>query len=145
MRKRRIPVSFNAAAAHRVHAFTVALRVLIVDDSQRFLDAARTYLEREGLEVVGIAMGAADACRQAEKLLPDVVLVDITLDGESGFEVARRLVEHDDGGAPAVILISTHAEDDVADLVAESPAIGFLPKAELSADAIHRLLNSGSR
>jgi hypothetical protein len=40
----------------------------------------------------------------------------------------------------AVILISTHAEDDFADLIAASPAVGFLSKAELSADAIRDLV-----
>jgi two-component system nitrate/nitrite response regulator NarL len=43
-----------------------------------------------------------------------------------------------------VILISTHAEADFADLIDESPAAGFLPKSELSAGAIHRLLDGGS-
>ncbi len=37
-------------------------------------------------------------------------------------------------------MISTHAVDDCADLIAESPAAGFLPKAELSAAAIRRIL-----
>jgi hypothetical protein len=39
-----------------------------------------------------------------------------------------------------VILISTHAEQDYAELIAASPAIGFLPKTALSADAIRHLL-----
>ena len=45
----------------------------------------------------------------------------------------------------AMILISTHAEADFADLIAESPATGFLPKSELSADAIRRILDGRSR
>ena len=44
-----------------------------------------------------------------------------------------------------MILISTHAEEDVADLIAESPAAGFLPKAELSASAIRRIVDGRSR
>jgi hypothetical protein len=42
-----------------------------------------------------------------------------------------------------VILISTHAEADFADLIAASPAAGFLPKSELSLDAIARILDGG--
>ena len=68
------------------------------------------------------------------------MLVDIELAGESGFDVARRLVEHDRDGPP-VILVSTHAEEDLAELVDESPAIGFLPKASLSAAAIRGMLD----
>jgi CheY-like chemotaxis protein len=123
----------------------VALRVLIVDDSEPFLDVARILLEREGLCIVGVASTAADALARAQQLRPNAVLVDITLAGESGFELARRLVEHDAAGGPAVILISTHAQEDFAELIAQSPATGFLAKSELSADAIRRILDRRTR
>ena len=140
----RIPASCNAARGVGVQDNCVPLRVLIVDDNESFLGAASVLLERECLYVVGVALTATDALRRAEQLRPDVVLVDITLDGESGFELARRLVERDRVGGPAVILISTHAHEDLADLVAECPANGFLSKSELCADAIRRVLDGGS-
>ncbi len=123
-------------------------RCLIVDDSPRFLDAARGLLERQGITVVAVAANGAEALRRAEELRPDVTLVDIDLGGESGFELARRL--HGDGGRAVspVILVSTHAEEDYADLIAASPAVGFLSKADLSASAIRDLLEgrgSGGR
>jgi DNA-binding NarL/FixJ family response regulator len=116
------------------------LRCLIVDDSPRFLAAARGLLERQGVAVVGVASSSAEALQRAEQLRPDVTLLDIDLGGESGLELARRL--HGQAGrSPApVILISTHAEQDYAELIAASPAIGFLPKTALSADAIRDLL-----
>jgi DNA-binding NarL/FixJ family response regulator len=117
------------------------MRVLIVDDNLVFLSAAGVLLEREGLQVVGKASTSAEALQREQELGPDVVLVDITLAGESGFELARRLDERDRGHPVAVILVSTHAEADFADLIAESPALGFLPKSELSADAIRRIVN----
>jgi DNA-binding LytR/AlgR family response regulator len=74
-------------------------------------------------------------------LRPDLALVDIDLGAENGLAVARRLCEGDHGRlAQAVILISTHAEEEFAELIAASPAVGFLAKAELSADAIEALL-----
>jgi CheY-like chemotaxis protein len=116
------------------------LRCLIVDDSRYFLNAARGLLERQGIVVVGTASTGAEALLRVRELRPDVTLVDIDLGGESGFDVARRL-QHDPDGAPGpVILISTHAEQDYADLIAASPAIGFLPKSALSAGAIRDLL-----
>jgi DNA-binding NarL/FixJ family response regulator len=116
------------------------LRCLIVDDSRHFLDAARGLLERQGMAVVGMASTGAEALRRVEELRPDVTLVDIDLGDESGFEVARQL-QYDSGRTRApVILISTHAEQDYADLIAASPAIGFLPKSVLSAAAIRDLL-----
>jgi CheY-like chemotaxis protein len=71
-------------------------------------------------------------------LRPDVILVDITLGQESGLDLARRLAEDGVGERATVILISTRSEEEVAELAAESPAAGYLPKAELSADAIRR-------
>jgi DNA-binding NarL/FixJ family response regulator len=120
-----------------------ALGVLIVDDNWLFLEAARDRLEGEGLRVVGVAATSAEALRGAEELRPEVVLVDVMLGGESGFELARRLAgrRRDDG--PAVILISTCSAADFADLIAESPAAGFVPKQELSADAIRRIVGGG--
>ena len=119
----------------------VVLRCLIVDDSPRFLAAARGLLEREGLTVVGVASTGAEALQRVEELRPDVTLVDIDLGGQSGFEVVRQL--HDRAGpAPTrLILISTHAEEDYAELIAASPAAGFLPKTALSAGAIRDLLD----
>ena len=116
------------------------MRCLIVDDSPRFLDAARGLLERQGITVVGVAANSAEALRRATELRPDVTLLDIDLGGESGLELARRL--HGQAGQPPapVILISTHAEQDYAELIAASPAIGFLPKTALSGDAIRDLL-----
>jgi DNA-binding NarL/FixJ family response regulator len=123
----------------------VKLRCLIVDDSSSFLEAAQALLEREGLSVAGVASSGAEALRRAAELRPDVVLLDISLGKDSGFEVARSLVANAENGGSMVILISTHAEADFADLIAASPAIGFLPKSELSADAIRRMINGRSR
>ena len=114
------------------------LRCLIVDDTQ-FVAAARSLLERQGVTVVGGASTSGEALRLAAELRSDVLLVDIDLGGESGFELARGL-DHAPGHPP-VVLISTHVEEDYAELLADSPAVGFLPKTILSATAVHNLLD----
>ena len=121
------------------------LRVLIVDDYEPFLEAASALLRQEGVEVVGVASTSEETIWRAAQLQPDVVLVDIMLGPESGVDLTRRLDEEGwlDGGA--VILTSTHVEADLVDLIADTPAIGFLPKAELSADAIRRMVNAHRR
>ena len=116
------------------------MRCFIVDDSSRFLDAARGLLERQGITVIGVASTSADALQRVKELEPDVTLVDIDLGGESGLELARRLHGQAGTAEVPVILISTHAEQDYAELIAASPAVGFLPKTGLSADAIRRSL-----
>ena len=117
------------------------LRCLIVDDNASFLEAAAHILQREGLTVVGAASSIADALTKARELRPDVILVDIMLGQESGFDLARRLAEADVGD-PSVILISTHAEADFEDLIEEAPAAGFMPKSQLSASMIRRLVDA---
>jgi CheY-like chemotaxis protein len=118
------------------------LRVLIVDDSRAFRAAARRLLERECLQVLEDAATSADAMRLAERFHPDVMLVDVMLADESGLELTRRLVAQGRSGGPSVILISTYAEQDLADLIAESPAAGFLAKPDLCAAQIERILAS---
>src|SRR3954452_3979142 len=118
------------------------LRCVIVDDNQGFLDAARLLLEQEGLQVVGVATSGDEALRTVAELHPDVTLLDIDLGGESGFDVARRLADDREYGPGRLILISTHSEEDLVDLIRESPAIGFLGKPSLSAATIKSLLES---
>src|SRR4051812_49982926 len=115
------------------------LRCLIVDDSPGFLLAARRLLERQGMCVVGVASTSEEALQQAERLRPDVTLVDIQLGAESGFDVARRLWQAAAPVPSPVILISTHAEQDFADLIAAGTAVGVLPQSTLSADSIREL------
>ncbi|WP_345603471.1 response regulator [Pseudonocardia adelaidensis] len=113
-----------------------------MDDNELFLAVAQDHLARGGLKIVGTATSQAQALRQAKALRPDVVLVDIGLGRESGFEVARRLVESVPDLGSSVVLTSTRAEDDVVDLIAASPAVGFISKDLLSARAIEGLLNA---
>jgi DNA-binding NarL/FixJ family response regulator len=112
----------------------MTLRCLLVDDSPRFLDAARGLLERQGIKVVGVASTSAEALQQATELRPDIALLDIDL--------ARRLSREASLARTRMILISTHAEQDYTDLITASPVVGFLPKSALSAVAIRALITS---
>jgi CheY-like chemotaxis protein len=116
----------------------VALRCLIVDDNEEFLASASRLLESQGLEIVGLASSGQEALRLAEALRPEVALVDVQLGEEDGLEVTRQLSA--DGRPIAVVLISTHSRDDLAELIADSPAVGFLPKTAISAAAIGALV-----
>jgi CheY-like chemotaxis protein len=111
-----------------------------VDDSDAFLKAAVILLQREGIAVAGVASNSAEALRRARALRPDVILVDIGLGDESGFDLAWLLAQDAQIRNAEVILISARAETDYGELIAESPAVGFLVKSELSAQAIERVL-----
>jgi len=116
----------------------VAMRCLLVDDSSAFLETARALLARDGVTVMGTASSGAEAVRLASALRPDVAVVDIGLGPENGFDLARELATM----RITVVMTSSAAEDDYADLIAVSPVAGFLAKAELSAAGIRRLLGS---
>ena len=118
----------------------VSLRCLIVDDNPRFGDEARSLLEHEGVSVVGIAASGDEAVRLANTLGPDLALVDISLGAESGFDVARRLVDSSSGEPPAVIFVSTYDESEFSGRIEVSTALGFIPKTELSSERIRQLL-----
>jgi DNA-binding NarL/FixJ family response regulator len=114
----------------------VPVRCLLVDDSRTFLDAARGLLDRDGVAVAGTASSIAEALSQASTLSPDAAVVDIGLGAENGFDLAFPLA----GRGIAVVMTSTGPEADYAELLAECPVAGFVPKAELSAARIRGLL-----
>ncbi|MBJ7330091.1 MAG: response regulator transcription factor [Solirubrobacteraceae bacterium] len=113
--------------------------VLIVDDHERFRSVARRALEGDGWDVVGEAADGLSGLAAAGQLTPDVMLLDVMLPDVSGLEIARRM--QSEVPDTEVVLVSTHEEDDYAGLAAENGARGFLPKAELSGDALDALLD----
>jgi DNA-binding NarL/FixJ family response regulator len=130
----------NRMAAPRklCHDAAVPMSVLIVDDHPSFRATARALLEEEGYQVVGEAENGVRALRAAHELRPDLVLLDVQLPDFDGFEVASRLTRN--GSGPIVILTSSRDFSDFGELVAQSGATGFVPKAELSGAALAALV-----
>ena len=112
--------------------------VLIVDDHPSFRGMARAILESEGFTVVGEAEDGAGAVAQARALRPDIVLLDVQLPDTDGFAVAAALTSN--GSSPDIVLTSSRDARDFGSLVDECGARGFVPKAEISAEAIAALL-----
>ncbi len=115
-------------------------RVLVIDDNPDFRSAARQLLERHGFVVVAEAETGISGIAKAKEHRPDLVLLDVQLPDVDGFEVAERLARLD--GPVDVILTSSLDGTDFGALVAHSSALGFVPKAELSAAALEALLAS---
>jgi CheY-like chemotaxis protein len=118
------------------------MRCFIVDDNLCFLRAIRHMLERDGATVVGTATSGNEAVERALACRPDVVLVDVRLGYESGFDVARRIEELSTVGSrrPAIILVSTHRADELAERIAANPSFGFLDKTRVSGAKVRALL-----
>lgn len=112
--------------------------VLIVDDHPSFRASAKAILEADGFEVTGEAEDGESAIAAAGRLQPDIVLLDVQLPDLDGFEVTRRLIAND--GETCVVLVSSRDGADFGPLVESSGACGFVPKNELSGEAVTSLL-----
>jgi DNA-binding NarL/FixJ family response regulator len=112
--------------------------VLIVDDHPSFRASARRMLEADGYEVVGEAPDGTSAIAAARELQPDVVLLDVRLPDLDGFQVAEQMAAN--GAAPAIVLTSSRDRSDFDYEIDAGPAQGFIPKSELSAEAITLLV-----
>jgi CheY-like chemotaxis protein len=121
-------------------ARAMALRCFIVDDSTHFLSVAQELLTGEGLEIAGVASTAEEALRGVEQAQPDVVLIDVELGQDSGFDLARRFQRETGVDSSRVIMISTHAEEDIQELMPTAAAVAFLSKSSLSAHAIRQIV-----
>jgi CheY-like chemotaxis protein len=116
--------------------------ILVVDDHAGFRAFARLMLEADGFVVCEAATGL-EATRAALDVRPQLVLLDIQLPDIDGFEVARRLAAQDD--QPVVVLTSSREARDYGGQIAVSPAAGFLPKEQLSGEALRTFLDGNLR
>ena len=112
--------------------------VLIVDDHAAFRESAAALLEAEGFDVVGQAADGPEAVAEAERLQPEVVLLDIQLPDIDGFAVAARLAALPE--APRVVLISSREASAYGQRLREAAARGFITKRELSGRALAALV-----
>lgn len=118
------------------------LRCVIVDDSHTYVEVARKVLTQQGLSVVGVASSRAEAVIIVADVQPDVVLIDVNLGDESGFDLVNTLLGAHEATSMTVILTSIRAEEDLSELIAASPAAGFVAKTDLSASIVRDFHNA---
>jgi DNA-binding NarL/FixJ family response regulator len=118
----------------------MATTVLIVDDHPTFRRFARRLLEDGGFDVVGEAVDARSGVAAADALRPELVLLDVLLPDASGLTVARELAAGP--SPPVVVLTSSRSEADLGPALQETPARGFVPKAELSPSLLQGMVAS---
>jgi DNA-binding NarL/FixJ family response regulator len=114
----------------------MAKTVVIADDHPSFRASARAILEADGFEVVGEAQDGKSALDAVCRHRPDVLLLDVQLPDMDGFAVCESL----NGNGPSIVLVSSRDAADYGDLIERSGACGFIPKAELSGDALSATL-----
>lgn len=72
------------------------IKIVIIEDEKNIIEIVRLYLEQEGY-LVNSAVNGKDGLCLIEKIIPDIVLLDINLPDKSGFELARKFREISDG------------------------------------------------
>ena len=114
------------------------IRVLVVDDQPPFRAAARAVVDRiEGFEVVAEAASGEEAVLVVGEVHPDLVLMDIKMDGIDGIEATRQVLAVDP--LVKVVLLSTYELDDLPPAARTSGAIGYVNKDEFGTRVLRRL------
>jgi DNA-binding NarL/FixJ family response regulator len=118
--------------------FLMSRTILVVDDHDGFRSFARALLQAEGFDVVGEAADGASAVAVAERLQPDLVLLDVQLPDNDGFEVAQRLAAIPN--PPVVVLVSSRDASAYRRRLVDTPARGFITKSDLTGTTLRSLL-----
>ena len=109
-------------------------RVLLVDDNQAILSRACAVLAPECL-VVGQAHDGEAALTAAAALRPDVIVLDISMPGMSGFEVAAELRKA--GSTAAIVFLTVHDDAAFVEAAQASGVLGYVIKSRLVSDLPH--------
>lgn len=112
-----------------------AVRVLIVDDQEPFRLAARMVVDAtDGFEVVGDADTGEGGVDLAERLEPDLILMDVNLPGINGIEATKRILKN--SGRTVILLLSTYEEAEYGPRAAECGAAAYIPKSSFAPDRL---------
>jgi DNA-binding NarL/FixJ family response regulator len=114
-----------------------AIRILIADDHPVFRYGLRALLAAEpGMEVVGEATAGEEVISLAERLQPDVILMDLNMPGVNGIEATRRIVQTNRGAA---VLVITMLDDDSVFAAMRAGARGYVLKGAQGEDTLRAI------
>ncbi len=103
------------------------IKVFIIDDHQMVIEGLKLSLESvSDIETIGHALNGEDGIKQVQELKPDVILLDINMDGLNGIDTCKLLVK--DNPDVKIIGISMHKETSLIKLMLNSGARGYVLK-----------------
>ena len=111
----------------------MGLRLLLADDHRMLREGLRRSMTDEGFEVVGEAADGEEACDLVDELLPDLVLMDVTMPNLGGVEATRRI--HAKHPGVRIVMLTMHADAEVVADAIRGGANGYLVK-DCSTDEI---------
>lgn len=111
------------------------VRVLVVDDVELWQTFVHMHLDKEpNLHVIGVATDGLDAVRKAEKLRPNLILLDISLPGLNGLEVARQIRKV--AATSTILFLSGESDPDVVRHAFSAGGLGYVLKSDAARDLI---------
>ncbi|WP_316014339.1 response regulator [Roseobacter sp. HKCCA0434] len=110
-------------------------RVLIVEDETNIVESLAFLLRRDGFDVSTVPDGAR-ALREAERTTPDVMILDVMLPNQSGFDVLRDLRAHDRLGATPVLMLTAKGQARDRDEAGQLGADLFMTKPFSNAEIV---------
>lgn len=117
-------------------------RVLLVDDNEAMRARAAAVLGVTCV-IVGQAQDGVAALTAAARLEPDVIVLDISMPGMSGLDVAVRLREA--GSRAAIVFLTVHADPEFVQAAQAAGAIGYVVKPRLASDLLHAVRDARAR
>jgi DNA-binding NarL/FixJ family response regulator len=118
----------------------VTIRVLLVDDQEMVRAGFRMILGTEdGIEVVGESPDGERAVHDAQRLRPDVVLMDVQMPVLDGLQATRRIVASPSASATRVLILTTYERDDYIHEALHAGASGFMLKNASPEELIHAI------
>ena len=110
---------------------TGQIRVLIADDSEAMLSRASAVL-KPNCEIVGAVKDGQSALKAAAALQPDVIVLDISMPGMTGLEVAAKLRKA--GSTTPVVFLTVHDDEEFVEAATKAGGTGYVVKLRLAVD-----------
>jgi len=110
------------------------IRVLLADDNGQILDYVREFLSANGCEVIGAVTDGQSTVNAAAQLLPDILVLDVSMPVLNGIQAAERMLEANP--STKIVFLTVDKDTDTCRAAMQTGACGYVFKPRLATDLI---------